>query len=172
MALHVRRNGLVNCVLGASASSRSLARRPSTRCGPSAAALLAVRLGHGDLPRRAAERADKSLYEAAEIDGASKWQQFCRITVPLITPVIFFNVIMQMVQAFQEFNGPYMITEGGPLKSTYLLPLYIYDRGFKNFKWATPRRSRGCCSPSSWCSPWSRSGRRSNWVFYAGEKRS
>ena len=55
------------------------------------------------------------------------------ITLPLITPVIFFNLIMQMVQAFQEFNGPYVITEGGPLKSTYLLPLYIYDEAFKSF---------------------------------------
>ena len=41
---------------------------------------------------------------------------FVSITVPLITPVIFFNLIMQMVQAFQEFNGPYIITEGGPLQ--------------------------------------------------------
>ena len=47
--------------------------------------------------------------------------------------MIFFNLIMQMVQAFQEFNGPYIITQGGPLKSTYLLPLYIYDEAFKNF---------------------------------------
>ncbi|NBT93277.1 MAG: sugar ABC transporter permease, partial [Betaproteobacteria bacterium] len=53
-----------------------------------------------------------SLYEAARCDGANRWQQFWRITVPLITPVIFFNMIMQMVHAFQEFNGPYMITEG------------------------------------------------------------
>ncbi len=74
-----------------------------------------------------------SLCEAAEIDGASKTQQFFRITVPLITPVIFFNLIMQMVHAFQEFNGPYMITEGGPLHSTYLLSLYIYDQSFKLF---------------------------------------
>jgi oligogalacturonide transport system permease protein len=74
-----------------------------------------------------------SLYEAAEIDGASRMQQFWRITVPLITPVIFFNLIMQMVHAFQEFNGPYMITEGGPLHSTYLLSLYIYDQSFKLF---------------------------------------
>ena len=55
------------------------------------------------------------------------------ITVPLITPVIFFNLIMQMVHAFQEFNGPYMITEGGPLSSTYVLALYIYDQSFRFF---------------------------------------
>jgi oligogalacturonide transport system permease protein len=74
-----------------------------------------------------------SLYEAAEVDGASTWTQFWRITVPLITPVIFFNMIMQMVHAFQEFNGPYAITEGGPLSSTYVLALYIYDQSFRFF---------------------------------------
>ena len=74
-----------------------------------------------------------SLYEAAEIDGASRMQQFWRITVPLITPVIFFNMVMQMVQAFQEFNAPYAITEGGPLNSTYVLALYIYEQSFRFF---------------------------------------
>ena len=59
----------------------------------------------------ALQSVDKSLYEAAAIDGAGKWQTFFFITLPLITPVIFFNLIMQMVQAFQEFNGPYVITE-------------------------------------------------------------
>ncbi|MBL8305484.1 MAG: sugar ABC transporter permease, partial [Rubrivivax sp.] len=68
----------------------------------------------------ALQNVPQSLYEAAEIDGASRMQQFWRITVPLITPVIFFNMIMQMVHAFQEFNGPYAITEGGPLSSTYV----------------------------------------------------
>lgn len=75
-----------------------------------------------------------SLYEAATIDGASKFQTFFKVTLPLITPVLFFNFIMQLVQAFQEFNGPYIITGGGPLNSTYLFPLYIYDNAFKYFK--------------------------------------
>uniref|UniRef100_A0A8J8AWQ1 Sugar ABC transporter permease n=1 Tax=Coralloluteibacterium stylophorae TaxID=1776034 RepID=A0A8J8AWQ1_9GAMM len=73
------------------------------------------------------------LYEAARLDGASLWQTFLRVTLPLLTPVIFFNFIMQMVQAFQEFNGPYIITGGGPLKSTYLLPMMIYEEAFKYF---------------------------------------
>jgi oligogalacturonide transport system permease protein len=76
---------------------------------------------------------DKSLYEAASIDGAGKVTTFFFVTLPLLTPVIFFNLVMQMVQAFQEFNGPYIITQGGPLKSTYLLPLYIYEEAFKKF---------------------------------------
>ncbi|MEW9121914.1 MAG: sugar ABC transporter permease [Thermotaleaceae bacterium] len=76
----------------------------------------------------------ESLYEAAKIDGASKASMFFKITLPLITPVVFFNFIMQLIQAFQEFNAPYIITGGGPLKSTYLLPLMIYDNSFKYFK--------------------------------------
>ncbi|MEN9890842.1 MAG: hypothetical protein RLY78_1137 [Pseudomonadota bacterium] len=111
-----------------------------------------------------------SLYEAAEIDGASKTQQFFRITVPLITPVIFFNLIMQMVHAFQELNGPYMITEGGPLHSTYLLSLYIYDQSFKLFNlgygaalsWVLFAIVGGLSAVSFISSKY--------WVFYAGEK--
>lgn len=76
----------------------------------------------------------EDLYEAARIDGASKFRTFVSITIPMITPVIFFNFIMQLVQAFQEFNAPYIITGGGPLKSTYLLPLMIYENTFQYFK--------------------------------------
>jgi len=94
------------------------------------------------------------------------------ITLPLLTPVIFFNLIMQMVQAFQEFNGPYIITQGGPLKSTYLLPLYIYDEAFKKF-------DMGYASAIAWVlfviimvltliAFWS----SKKWVYYAGDKRS
>lgn len=115
---------------------------------------------------------DKTLYEAAAIDGAGQWHIFRFITLPLITPVIFFNLIMQTVQAFQEFNGPYIITEGGPLKSTYLLPLYIYEEAFKNF-------DMGYASAMAWIlfviimvltliAFWS----SKKWVYYAGDKRS
>jgi oligogalacturonide transport system permease protein len=115
---------------------------------------------------------DKSLYEAASIDGAGKITTFIFITLPLLTPVIFFNLIMQMVQAFQEFNGPYIITQGGPLKSTYLLPLYIYEEAFKKF-------NMGYASAIAWVlfviimaltlvAFWS----SKKWVYYAGDKRS
>lgn len=70
------------------------------------------------------------LYEAATIDGAGKWKQFFSITVPLITPVIFYNLITQICQAFQEFNGPYIITSGGPRNSTTLISLLVYKYGF------------------------------------------
>lgn len=118
----------------------------------------------------ALQNVPQSLYEAAEIDGASKHQQFFRITVPLITPVIFFNVIMQMVHAFQEFNGPYMVTEGGPLHSTYVLALYIYDQCFRYFNlgygsalsWVLFALVAGLAALSFWSARF--------WVFYAGEK--
>lgn len=74
------------------------------------------------------------LYEAASIDGAGKWRQFFSITVPLITPVIFYNLVTQLCQAFQEFNGPYIITQGGPRSSTTLISLLIYNNAFKSYE--------------------------------------
>lgn len=75
----------------------------------------------------------KELYEAAEIDGCSRINRFFRITVPMIRHLIFFNFIMQMIQAFQEFNAPYMITGGNPLNFTYLISMLIYDNSFVYF---------------------------------------
>ncbi len=74
------------------------------------------------------------LYEAATIDGAGKWRQFFSITVPMITPIIFYNLVTQICQAFQEFNGPYIITQGGPRNSTTLISLLIYNSAFKNYE--------------------------------------
>lgn len=75
----------------------------------------------------------QDLYEAAAIDGAGKFTQFLKITIPLITPVIFYNLITQLCQAFQEFNGPFMITKGGPLGSTTLISILIYQNAFKTY---------------------------------------
>jgi len=74
----------------------------------------------------------KTVYEAADIDGASKVRQLFSITVPIITPVILFNTVNVLVKAFQEFNSAYLITKGGPNKTTYFLNLYIYDQAFQN----------------------------------------
>ncbi len=74
------------------------------------------------------------LYEAAAIDGAGKWRQFFSITVPTITPIIFYNLVTQICQAFQEFNGPYVITKGGPRNSTTLISLLIYNRAFQDYE--------------------------------------
>lgn len=74
------------------------------------------------------------LYEACRVDGASKFRMFFTITLPLISPIIFFNVIMQMVNAFQDFTGAFVVTNGGPMNSTYLFALKLYDEGFKFYK--------------------------------------
>ena len=74
------------------------------------------------------------LYEAASIDGAGKWRQFFSITVPLITPVIFYNLVTQLCQAFQEFNGPFIITQGGPRNATMLISMLIYNNAFKSYE--------------------------------------
>lgn len=74
----------------------------------------------------------KTVYEAEEMDGASKIRQLFNITVPIITPVILFNAVNVLVKAFQEFNSAYLITKGGPNKTTYFLNLYIYDQAFQN----------------------------------------
>ena len=76
----------------------------------------------------------EDLYEAASIDGATKGRQFLSITIPLISPVIFYNLVTQLVQAFQEFNGPYIITNGGPRNATTLISVIVYNTTFKDYK--------------------------------------
>jgi multiple sugar transport system permease protein len=73
----------------------------------------------------------EQLYEAAEIDGAGAWHKFRTITIPLLTPSIFFNLIMGIINSFQVFTQAYVMTRGGPLYSTYFYVLYIYDEGFQ-----------------------------------------
>ena len=111
----------------------------------------------------------EDLYEAASIDGARKWKQFFSITVPLITPVIFYNLITQLVQAFQEFNGPFIITNGGPRGKTTLMSILIYNSAFKAY-------DMGLASAMAWVlfiilmiftalSFWS----QHYWVYYSDE---
>jgi oligogalacturonide transport system permease protein len=76
----------------------------------------------------------ESLYEAARIDGAGRVRIFFKVTLPLMTPIIFFNLVMQMINAFQEFTNAFVITQGGPLKSTYLYGMMLYEQGFRFFK--------------------------------------
>ncbi len=74
------------------------------------------------------------LYESASLEGAGKIQKFIYITFPMITPILFFNLIMQTINALQNFTSAFIITKGGPLKSTYLIGLKLYTEGFNNFK--------------------------------------
>jgi multiple sugar transport system permease protein len=76
-----------------------------------------------------------SYYEAADVDGAGKAAKFFHITLPLLTPVIFFNLVLQMIGAFQSFTQAFVVSggKGGPADSTLLYTLYLYDRGFGVF---------------------------------------
>jgi multiple sugar transport system permease protein len=73
------------------------------------------------------------LYEAAAIDGARAWRRFWRITLPLLTPTILFQVIIEMIDSFRVFTEAFVITQGGPLRRTYFFLLYFYEEGFRNF---------------------------------------
>jgi len=76
----------------------------------------------------------KDLYEAAAVDGVPRLTVFFRITLPMISSIIFFNLLMALVNAFQEFNSALLITGGGPLKSTYLYGYMLYDNAFVSYK--------------------------------------
>lgn len=74
------------------------------------------------------------LTEAARIDGARPFQVFKSITLPMISPIIFFNAIMQTIEIIQIFTPAYLITKGGPVKQTYLYSLYLYDTAFRDLR--------------------------------------
>ncbi|MCP4167727.1 MAG: sugar ABC transporter permease [Chloroflexi bacterium] len=73
------------------------------------------------------------LYEAAQIDGANTWHRFWKITLPLLTPTLFFQLIVTMIGAFKVFTEAFVITKGGPLKATYFYLFYFYEEAFQNF---------------------------------------
>ncbi|GIQ63808.1 sugar ABC transporter permease [Paenibacillus cisolokensis] len=75
------------------------------------------------------------LYEAAQVDGAGKVRQFFRITLPMLTPVLFFNLVMSIINSFQAFTPAYVIGDGrgGPLDATMFYTLYLYLKGFSFF---------------------------------------
>lgn len=78
----------------------------------------------------------EDFYEAAEVDGASWLQKTFNITLPLLTPVIFFNLVMGVIAAFQQFTLPYTLTQGQgtPANSLTFYVMYLYDNAFKYFK--------------------------------------
>ncbi|MFD1718442.1 carbohydrate ABC transporter permease [Georgenia deserti] len=77
----------------------------------------------------------EEYYEAARVDGASIWRQFRSVTVPLLTPIVFFNLILQTIGAFQAFTQAHVVSggTGGPSDSTLFYTLYIYQNAFVNF---------------------------------------
>ncbi len=118
----------------------------------------------------------RALYEAAEVDGAGSFTRFRRITLPMLSPTIFFNLVMSMIGAFQTFDSAYVISTsrsghvGDPLKSTLFYLLHLYDEGFGT------SIKMGYASALAWMLfviilavtlIINRSSR--NWVFYSGD---
>ncbi len=85
----------------------------------------------------------QELYEAANVDGAGIFRKFFSITLPQISSVLFFNLIMQSIQALQNFTSAFVVTNGGPMKSTYIIGMKLYDDAFVN-------RKIGYASAESW----------------------
>ena len=86
----------------------------------------------------------ESLYEAAEIDGASRWHKFRHITVPMISPTIFFNLVLGIIGALQVFNTAYITTRGGPGRATWFFALHVFTHAFEYF-------DMGYASALAWC---------------------
>lgn len=87
----------------------------------------------------------QSLYEAAEVDGASAPAKFFKITLPLLTPTIFFNLVMQMINGFLAFTQCYIITQGKPMNSTLLYTVYMYKQSFEFYNTGLVRPLHGSC---------------------------
>lgn len=113
------------------------------------------------------------LYEAAELDGAGPIRRFASVTVPMLSPVILFNLVLDMIHAFQSFTGAFVISggRGGPSDSTLLYTLYLYQRGFVDFQ-------MGYASAMAWVLLLAIAAVTAvlfraahGWVFYAGESR-
>lgn len=112
------------------------------------------------------------LYEAAALDGAGRWARFWRVTLPLLTPVLFFNAVLGLVGGFQAFTSAYVVSNGtgGPADATLLYQVYLYQRGFVNLNmgyacamaWVLLTVIAACTGVLFWTSRF--------WVFY-GEDR-
>jgi multiple sugar transport system permease protein len=112
-----------------------------------------------------------SLIEAAIIDGASPWTRFWKITLPLLTPVVLFTMVMGVIASFQTFTQAYIMTGGGPANATLFFLLYLYKNAFNWFE-------MGYASALAWLLfiiimivtiiMWTSSAR---WVYYEGEER-
>jgi multiple sugar transport system permease protein len=112
----------------------------------------------------------RQLYEAAAIDGAGAWPSFWKITLPMLTPTLFFNLVLSVISTFQTFTSAYVATDGGPLDATLFYVLYLYRQAFQFF-------NMGYASAMAWflfviilvltmmivrSSGW--------WVYYEGER--
>jgi multiple sugar transport system permease protein len=113
----------------------------------------------------------QQLYEAAAMDGAGAWQSFRHVTLPMLTPTIFFNLVLSIIATFQTFTSAFVATNGGPLDSTLFYVLYLYRKAFQELQ-------MGYASALAWVlfliillltMLVVRSSQE--WVYYEGEKR-
>jgi multiple sugar transport system permease protein len=131
-------DGLVNAALGVFGidSSRSWVGNPDT----SLFTIIALNVWTFGSPMiiflAGLRQIPRSYYEAAEVDGAGPVRRFLNITVPLLTPIVFFNLILQTIYAFQAFVPAYIVSNGsgGPADSTLFYTLYLYQQGFTSFE--------------------------------------
>ena len=99
---------------------------PDGACGGTGASMLIFLAALQNVP--------ESLYEAAELDGAGAWRKFAFVTVPQISPALFFNLVMGIIGSFQVFTQAFLMTEGGPNKATLFYVLYLYNKAFGDFE--------------------------------------
>jgi multiple sugar transport system permease protein len=78
-----------------------------------------------------------NLYEAAEIDGVGRWRQFWTITIPMLSPSMFFAAVLTLITSFQVFSQPYILTGGGPGVATQTMVMYMYQKGFQFYQLGT-----------------------------------
>ncbi len=76
----------------------------------------------------------RELYEASDIDGATGWSKFWHITIPMLSPIILFNLVMQIIAGFKVFTQAFVITGGAPLDTTLFYAVYVYERAFRTFE--------------------------------------
>ncbi|MCC3375772.1 carbohydrate ABC transporter permease [Cohnella sp. REN36] len=76
----------------------------------------------------------QELYESASVDGAGAVRKFFRITLPMLSPVMFFNLVLGVIGSFQTFTSAFIITKGGPVNSTYMYALFLYEKAFKHYQ--------------------------------------
>lgn len=125
-------DGVINAVLGTFGIETNFAWLGSTKTAIWTLILLAVwQFGSSMLIFLSAlKQIPKELYEAAEVDGANKVTKFFQVTLPLLTPTIFFNLVMQMISGFLAFTQSLIITQGKPMDSTLFYAVYMYQQSF------------------------------------------
>ncbi|OBR63699.1 ABC transporter permease [Paenibacillus oryzae] len=76
----------------------------------------------------------QEMYEAASVDGAGKMRKFWSITLPMLSPVMFFNLVLGIINSFQTFTAAFIVTKGGPINATYVYALFLYEKAFKHYQ--------------------------------------